>query len=159
MDELKSWGLTICFAALACGIASIISPPGKMEKIFKFTISIFFLCCLLYPLFIYKNISLKNLKIENQVTFQSKTLQESNLKETSQITSDNMKKIVNQLCLDNGITPKEINVNVVETENKLLNINSIDIILRNEDMAKKDIIILKLKENYGLTSVNIEGEK
>lgn len=159
MDELKSWGLTICFAALACGIASIISPPGKMEKIFKFTISIFFLCCLLYPLFSMKNISLKNLKIEDQVTFQSNKLKENTMEQTSQITSQNMKKIVNQLCLDNGVTPKEINVNVIETENKLLNIESVDIVLCNKDMAKKDIIKLKLKENYGLTAVNIEGEK
>lgn len=50
METVKQWALSVCAAAVACGIAQMVLPRGSMEKIFKITVSVFFLCCLLSPL-------------------------------------------------------------------------------------------------------------
>jgi hypothetical protein len=50
MDAVRQWGMTCCFAALAAGIANMLIPHGSLEKVMRFTVSLFFLCCVLSPL-------------------------------------------------------------------------------------------------------------
>ena len=49
MDSVMKWGMSLCCAALAGGVAQILSPGGSMERIFRITLSVFFLCCVVSP--------------------------------------------------------------------------------------------------------------
>lgn len=60
MDAIKQWAFAVCAAMIAVGISRMILPKSSVEKVFKITASVFFLCCLLSPIVI----SSPNLKIE-----------------------------------------------------------------------------------------------
>ena len=50
MDAIRQWGFAVCCAAVAGGIAQMLSPKGSLQKVFRMTLGAFFLCSLLYPL-------------------------------------------------------------------------------------------------------------
>ena len=49
MSEIKQWAVNICITLAATAVFSMLVPNGSMEKVLKFTISLFFVCCLLTP--------------------------------------------------------------------------------------------------------------
>lgn len=49
METIKQWAFCACISVVIGVVASFLSPPGKMEKIYKYVISLFFLCCLFSP--------------------------------------------------------------------------------------------------------------
>lgn len=49
MEAVKTWAFSVCAAMVACGLAQMVLPRGSMEKVFRMTVSVFFLCCLLSP--------------------------------------------------------------------------------------------------------------
>ena len=50
MEGIKQWAFSVCAAMVACGLCQMLLPKAGMEKIFRMTVSIFFLCCLLSPI-------------------------------------------------------------------------------------------------------------
>ncbi len=49
LETLKNWALCACFASVAGAIVYMIAPSGSMQKIFRFSLCVFFLGCLLSP--------------------------------------------------------------------------------------------------------------
>jgi hypothetical protein len=49
MQSLQQWALSLSAAMVTAGICHILTPHGSMEKIFRATVSVFFLCCLVSP--------------------------------------------------------------------------------------------------------------
>ncbi len=49
MEAIKQWAFCACISVVIGVVASFLSPPGNMEKIYKYVISLFFLCCLFSP--------------------------------------------------------------------------------------------------------------
>lgn len=49
MEAVRQWAFAVCAAMVACGLARMVLPKAGMEKIFRATVSVFFLCCLLMP--------------------------------------------------------------------------------------------------------------
>ena len=52
MDGIRLWAFSICSAAVVGTIVYMIFPKGKLEKIFRFTVTLFFLCSLFSPLIV-----------------------------------------------------------------------------------------------------------
>lgn len=50
MEAIKDWALAVCVAAVAGSLAHLAAPAGSTQKIYKITISMFFLCCILSPI-------------------------------------------------------------------------------------------------------------
>jgi stage III sporulation protein AF len=158
MDGLKSWGLAVCFAALAAGIASIIAPSGKMEKIYKFAVSLFFLCCLLVPLFSLKNIIPKKIEIETRTSSQNEKLVSAAQDSAGNLALSNLKSMIQNVCSEENITPVNITADIKKDNNGALNIDSITVILKRKDMLKSDKIVNAVKDKYGITVKIAEGE-
>lgn len=51
MELIRNWTLTMCVTAVAGAIAGMIAPKVGAGKIFKITLSTFFLCCMIVPFF------------------------------------------------------------------------------------------------------------
>jgi hypothetical protein len=49
MDSIKQWAFSVSGAMVAAGLCRRLIPRGGMEKLFRATVSVFFLCCLLSP--------------------------------------------------------------------------------------------------------------
>lgn len=50
MEAIKDWALAVCVAAVAGSLAHLAVPAGSTQKVYKITISMFFLCCMLSPI-------------------------------------------------------------------------------------------------------------
>lgn len=158
MDALKSWALTICFAALAAGIAGIISPSGKMEKAYKFAVSLFFLCCLLVPLFSLKNITLTDVSL-NQTTDSSKGELNSLVSEqAASVAQQNISQLVTRCCRSCGAEPLSVDVKVAsEGTGRSMSVKYADVVLKASDMAKQGKIADAVMNKLGMSVKIREG--
>lgn len=159
MEALKSWGITICLAALAASIAAIIAPSGKMEKVFKFALSLFFLCCMLVPIFSLKNIKL-NLNMTQESSISNNELSSTVSKQATDIAQQNIAQLVASCCRSCGAEPIAVNVKIAsKSSSDIMSIESAEVLLKTSDMSKKGMIADAVKKELGIT-VNIkDGEK
>lgn len=67
MSEIKQWAVNICITLVATAVFSMLVPNGSMEKVLKFTISLFFVSCLLTPFLV----GLPQIDWEAQTTYQA----------------------------------------------------------------------------------------
>lgn len=49
MEAVRQWAFGLCAAAVACALAQLVLPGAGMQRVFRITYSVFFLCCLLSP--------------------------------------------------------------------------------------------------------------
>ena len=160
MEALKSWGITVCFAALAAGIAGIIAPSGKMEKVYKFTVSLFFLCCLLVPLFSLKNISLGSISLSQKSSVSNRELSSAVNEQAASIAQQNVARLVASCCRTCGVEPVAVNVQVATTgTSSAMSVKSAEVVLKAADMSKQNKITDAVMNKLGITVKIKEGGK
>lgn len=159
MDALKSWGLAVCFAALAAGIAAIITPSGKMEKMFKLTISLFFLCCILVPLFSLGNIIPKDIKLTDQSSAGNTELNSAVTEQAEDISSQKLRSMVIECCKSEGVTPLKVEVKIITNKDGSMNAETTEVTLSPKDFGKIGVISDAVKQKTGLKVKFLEGEK
>jgi len=50
MEAIRQWALSLCVAAVAGAASEMLLPEGGAQKIYRISFSVFFLCCLFFPL-------------------------------------------------------------------------------------------------------------
>jgi stage III sporulation protein AF len=158
MDAVRSWTMTVCLAALIAGIAGIIAPSGKFEKVYKFAVSLFFLCCLLVPIFSLKNIALGSINLpQTQSDSASSSLQSAVDSQTQQMAENNISQLVKNCCSSYGVTPLAIHVTVDGT-NGIMSVQSAEAVLKVADMGQADKIKKAVMNKLGIDVKIKEGE-
>jgi stage III sporulation protein AF len=159
MEALRSWATTACLAALVAGLAGIIAPSGKLEKVYKFAVSLFFLCCLLVPLFTLKSINLNNLTIpQTQVNSAAAALQTTVNNQAEQMAESNIIQLVKNCCSDCSAAPLDVTVNVNSVGGKL-SVESAEVILKSADMNKQKAIQDEVMSKLGINVIIKDGGK
>ena len=157
MDGIRSWAITLCFAALAAGMAGIIAPKGNMEKVFKFTVSLFFLCCILVPVFNLKHINL-NIQIPDTSKKVTYNMQDEIKKQVSEESEKKIKDLVEDSFQKTGVEPRSITVDVDVSQDGSYQVKSIKAVIKHEYMKYKESLINTIKNDYGLDIEITEGE-
>lgn len=158
LDALKSWAITLCFAALAAGIAGVIAPSGNMEKVYKFAVSLFFLCCLLVPLFSLKKIDL-NLNIAKTAQTQTADIQNTLRQQTLRQAEDNLADVIRQRCVKNGVTPVGVDVQLSTNGSSSYDISKVVILLSPNDKGRENDLQADLKQSMDINATFKEGER
>ena len=157
MDSIKQWAMTICFAALAAGLANIIAPKGNLEKVYKFAVSLFFLCCVLVPLFSLKGISL-NMNLQS-VTQQNSNLQKTVDEQKLSETQSSVSALITEVCKKKGVTPLSVTTKAVIDKSGNIAISSAVVKLKKENMVKQTEIVSAVKDELGIDITIEDGEK
>lgn len=151
MEAIKSWVMTICFAAIAAGMAGIIAPSGNLEKIFKYVISLFFLACILVPVF-----NLKNIKIDEFIPAVSQSSTDSNsqpdfvARQAIDQTKSNLSDLICGCCKTYGVTPLFVYIDVSQSSGGQINVTGCKAILNKQDIVKKNELKTAVKDQLGL---------
>lgn len=157
MDAIKSWAVTVCLAALAAGVAGIVAPSGKLEKTYKFAVSLFFLCCMVTPLFGLRSVALPEISqsaaagisdadgFQNDVAEQTKTLAEQNL--TAAVQS---------CCQTAGATPLSVSVRL-KSSGSALSLSCVTVTLRASQMNRQDAVSSAIRAQMGVTPTIRKG--
>ena len=149
MDLLKSWGITVCLAALAAGIAGIIAPTGKMEKVYKFAVSLFFLCCLLVPLFSLKNITLRSVRLDNAYNRTNSNMIYTVSEQAIRIARINITDLIISCCRNSGTVPERVDVKIAYNNGKM-SVGSVKVTLKATDDKKCQSVREAIKNKLGL---------
>lgn len=151
MDAIKSWAMTICFAAIVAGMAGIMAPSGNLEKVYKFVVSLFFLTCVLVPVFALRNIKIQDL---NLVTYTDSTVSYSLQNTINGQVIDQTKIKISDLicncCKTFDVVPMFVYVSVSSDKDGNIKIDSCKAVIKQEDAAKKSEMTTAVKEQLGL---------
>lgn len=88
MDEIKSWAFSVCSASICGAIMNIILPEGSTQKIFKSVFCVFFLCCVISPLFTMDFFNEKNILNSFDYEYREKDGIESEIYESAAKTME-----------------------------------------------------------------------
>ena len=150
MEAFKSWAVTSCFAALAAGMAGIIAPKGNLEKTYKFAVSLFFLCCILIPIFSLKKINL-SLQLPQTSSSASVSGMDSVIQEqTKAQAEENIETLVRACLKQQGADPVSVSVQMEIGADGTYSVKSVSAVLKPEDMQHKQELAQAVKQSYGL---------
>lgn len=149
MDGIKSWALTACLAALAAGIAGIVAPAGKLEKTYRFAVSLFFLCCLVTPLFSLRHIALAQIPVTQTQSAGTAGFQSDVAVQEERLSQQSLAAIVRESCGTAGVKPFSVSIGMKGSGNSLA-LSSVTIVLRKEQMGKRQAVEAAVKEKLGI---------
>jgi len=114
MDAIRQWAFSLCSAMVACGLAQMLLPKSNMEKVFRVSVSVFFLCCLLSPLV------LQNPELRIEIVDYSQADIEARAQKLAGVVEDqsdeairqSLEKIVEQKLQEKGIKDTGITIHI-----------------------------------------------
>lgn len=157
MAGIQSWATVVCLAALAAGMAGIVAPQGHMEKVYKFTVALFFLCCMLTPLFGLKSIhldtSLSNLS-SSRTASAAEIVNSQKTEQSRQALAD----LVTRTFQKYGITPVSVQVSVTAYSAGAMSIGGAAAVVKKADFQKADTLRQSVGNELGMSVTVREGE-
>jgi hypothetical protein len=160
MEAIKSWAMTICFAAIAAGMAGIIAPSGNLEKIYKFVVSLFFLACVLVPAFALRNVKLPDM---NLVAYSDSSavnsLQNTVNGQVADQTKIKVSNLICNVCKGYNVVPMFVYTNVSSDQNGNIKIDSCKAVLKQKDMSKASDMAAAVKKELGIDAQFVQQEE
>ncbi len=149
MTDIYTWATSICICAAICMLIELIAPNGSMDKILKFILGVFILCCTIIPL---KSVAtgineqLISININNSVEDYFPNDIE-NISEN--ITRESITQVVEQQLSLIDCSAKDIEI-ITKTENERVVISKI--IVTVDSSYKEDVYKIKssLEESLNL---------
>lgn len=152
MDAIKQWAFSICAAMVACGLAQMVLPNSGMEKIFRTTVSVFFLCCLLSPVFL----RVPSLQIELQESTRSDIEQRAARltgeveRQAADTAGSELRKIVEEKLAQMGINYLDIAININTNGQSAEDAAQVDILLDAAQEAGHGALQAELAQALGV---------
>ncbi|HEX3027597.1 MAG TPA: stage III sporulation protein AF [Clostridia bacterium] len=156
MEAVRSWAVAVCLAALAAGMAGVVAPGGNLEKSYKFAVSLFFLCCLLTPLFGLKKIDL-NLNLTQTAVSQTYDISDTVKDQEKQVAEDEISQTVRNYCVQQGVTPKSVKTTLIKQKDGKFSVGNVTVIVKQADAKQKNKLISFVKKELGLDIKVNEG--
>lgn len=153
MENLRQWAFSVSTAMVLCGIIKMLLPGGDVSKTVNITLSVFFLCALLSPVFVNpvrieldypeNNISAIEEKAEELVSVVEKQSNAAAVESTEKIIIDKLSKM--------GINHIDITININTKGQQQSDIISADITLPKEYEQYHEAVASDLKKSLGFT--------
>lgn len=149
MDAVRSWAMSVCLAALAAGIAGMLAPKGNLEKLYKFAITLFFLCSVLLPLFGLRHVRLPTLHVSS-ADAQTTAFSQAVAAQSLQQVRDSVANVARAACQKQGVTPFSVDVVVQQDRNGAYDPQSIAISLNPGDAEKQADVASAVQSTLGI---------
>lgn len=152
MDIIREWAFAVCVAAVAGSIMRLMCPAGEVAKIYKVTVSVFLLCCILAP------VLNSTLSVDwGMEGFTSSAAEENTgeLKATleAQVEEEfisSVKAYIESEITAYGASAEKIYINVNRNEDGGIFITELNIFLSAGDEDKQAEISKALRDNLGI---------
>lgn len=152
MEALQTWAFSVCAAMVACGIAQIVLPKGSMEKVFRITVSIFFLCCLLSPILL-RGPALEievQAYAQEEIVQRAEKLQQEAILQTQQMAQKEIRQIIEEKLADMGINARDITINISSGGQQETEMLEIELLLNKADEMAHHKIVQELEKTLGV---------
>ena len=151
MDGLRQWGIGLCAACLVAAIANQLVVQGRLQKIYRVVLSVFFLACLFSPLLV-QNGTLRFSISDSSETLMQQTadaLEEQQQLMATQLAVANIQTVVGSFLEQQGVTAQEITVQLEQHEDQL-QITGITVLLPQEYQPEQARLQSLLQEQFAL---------
>lgn len=148
MQAIQQWAFSICAAMVACGLAQMLLPPSNMEKVFRTTVSVFFLCCLLSPMLLRGSELRFELEEYTQADIEQRAARLTGEvdRQAGAAAGEDLKKIVEQKLAQMGINYLDIAININTNGQSAEDTARVDILLDTALEPEHDRIRSQLEE-------------
>lgn len=151
MSAIKDWAICLCFAALSTAIVQMIMPSGSTEKTMKFVIGVFFISCIVSPLFTQNDIqALKADFMQTSGEISTTRLQQEIDKQLETQIEERLKSLISQTLSQTGVKVNKIIIYMDRTEDNSISINTIDIVLDECTPAEKEMVQKTVLQSLGI---------
>lgn len=152
MDGIRQWAFSVCSAMVACGIAGLVLPRGNLEKMFRLTVSVFFLCCLLSPVILPSsslNISVREHSQED-IRSRADRLTEATQDQAGEFAVRSLEKIIAAKLDEMGIKYGDITINISTSGQSEGWVETVEIILDRQHEPRHAQILQSLEDAFEL---------
>lgn len=151
MGSIKDWAICLCFAALSTVIVQMIMPSGSTEKTMKFVIGVFFISCIVSPLFTQKDIqALKADFMQTSGEISTLKLQQEIDRQLEAQIEERLKTLIKQSLSQTAVKVNKITIYMDRTEDNSISINTIDIVLDECTPAEKEAVQKTVFQTLGI---------
>lgn len=149
-EAFKDLALSLCFAAVVCGIISILSPTGGQSKALGFVVSVFFLFCLVSPFSKIDFSGFEELGLQIDPLEEggyTKSYEELLIKEFS----SNVQKLIEDKLSEQNIMAEDVQIFINKNEDGSIQISEVKLRLsdgNDQESARKAVAeLLKIEES------------
>lgn len=152
MDTVKQWAFSACATMIACGLAQMVLPRSNLEKIFRLTVSVFFLCCLLSPLVLTR----PELRLEwedyssRQVQERAQQLEQELLSQTKTALDRDLKKIIEEKLDEMGIKCHTVTINMITNGQNEQQLDGVELVLDAAHERERESVRDEIQQLLGL---------
>ncbi len=149
MSVIKQIALSICVTMVIVSIVSVLAPIGKLQGIFKYFISLFFITAVLMPFTEIKNIELFDFdytQSENETQNYTQSLNEQTLALTKKLLKDKIHSFLNS----NDITAQNIEFDIHTDDDNNIYISNLILTLDKKFKSKESEISSVTQREVGV---------
>lgn len=129
MDELKNWAFSLCCAAAAGSLLSLLAPESSLGKVCRFAIRVFFLCCMILPLRQLGSFLHVLPELQADAAFSAQGVVDVVTSQVKNSVAASIEQEVARCLEEEGINFKKVNVDVHVDKDGGISINCIRVLL------------------------------
>ena len=153
MEGIRYIGMSVCITAVAASIFSMLLPGKKLDRVLKFSVSLFFLAGVAAPFF-EKGLDFSFALEWSGVTSQSEPqLSEAVSSEFSALAQRKLAAAVEQALLEKGIAPEKVAVMIHIDEEGGVSISRAELLLPVEEKQQSAEVEATVREVLGIEPV------
>ena len=151
MSALLQWAFGVCAAMAAMGLCRMLLPSSSMEKMFRFIVSVFFLCVLISPVAIRFPTLMVDIPAQAQAEIdeRSRRVEEIVHRQAKHSAEINLRQIVSEKLSARGINAYSITINFTTSERGEILLESVGITLDAAHRAQERALVSYLEAGLG----------
>lgn len=151
MSAIMQWAFGLCAAMVAMGLCHMLLPSSNMERMFRFVVSVFFLCVLLSPVAVRFPALMIEVPLGTQAEIdeRARRVEETVHRQALQSAEIRLRQIIRGKLSPGGINPYALAINFTTSEQGEVVLESVDITLGAADRARGSALISGLEAELG----------
>lgn len=151
MEAVRTWGTSLCCAAVACAILQLLAPPGGLGRLLELIGAAVFLCCALSPL-----VTLPNMDWKSALTAPLSSSAQSELLQTR--LKEQLNQPLQQTVAEEGtaalsaysLSAEKIEAVMDTGENGGIYITKIAVTLTKKQAVRQTAVVQILEQRFGV---------
>lgn len=159
MEAVKTWGTSICCAAVACAVLQLLAPRGGLGRLLEMLGALLLLCCTLSPLVTWDSGDWETLlAVPLSDTGQSELLQARVMEQLDEPLQQAVQEEGAAALSSYGLSAEKITAVMDTGEDGGIYITEIAVTLTPEQAVRRTAVVQILKERFGV-EVEVTVEK
>ena len=158
MSTVQGWMLSLCFAAVAAGVLTMIIPNGSAARVMRILLACFVLCIIITPFTGKVSLGVELPEISSPPTEAFSRLNEVLFNQMAESAADALKPQLEQCVRQCNVEEAEIKLILNRGEDGRIEVQGVQIMVSKEDMDSAGRIRSFVKSQLGLDATVMEAE-